>query len=201
MSDIYETTNDKKSNKTGKPENEWAGWEPSWTIPSSSSSKLPSPTPQTPHDFQEQHARTKAYKLRFSQSKEIHQTQRRIVDARLWDQMTLHQQEAALKIDYGYNIMSKGLGYRISSADKERISGSRKHDINDFQAEQMRFYIHWANICIKENLCHAACIDILIFGKSCRQVDKDRRIRKGWAKHNLFECLSIFCDLKGWPSD
>lgn len=178
---------------------EFNGWAPEWTIKKSSKKKK-SP-PQTPYDFQESHSKTESYKLRFSQSKEISYAQRRIVDARLWDQMSAHQQEAALKIDRAYHLLSKGLGYRTSAPHLERINASRGSDMNDFQASEITLYVEWANACTKEKLSHAAAIDILVFGKSCAKTDKDRKIRKGWAKTNLFHCLDEYCRLKGWPTN
>lgn len=182
-----------------KKTNEYDGWKPEWTIKKGRKKK--SQKPQTPHDFQEQHSRTEQFKLRFSQSKEVSYAHRRILDARLWDQMSAHQQEAALKIDRAYHLLSKGLGYRTSAPHLERISSSSKNDINDFQASEISLYVEWANTCTREKLSHAATIDILVFGKTCAKTDKDRKVRKGWAKTNLFDCLNEYCRMKGWPVD
>lgn len=50
------------------------------------------------------------------------------------------------------------------------------------------------------NLCHAAVIDILCHGKSCRESDRARRVRNGWSRSNLLEALFVYCEMRGWPA-
>jgi len=157
---------------------------------------------QSTQNFQEQRYPTTSNKLRFSQYREIHYNRRRIVDARLWGQMSDHQQESAIKIDRAYQNLSRGLGFRTSSPHLERTGGgghSQPNDLNDHQAHEVNVYFKWVNLCQKEKLSHAASIDVLVFGKTCSKTDTDRRVRKGWAKKNLLDCLSLYCKLKGWP--
>jgi len=176
----------------------WAGWKPVWSIPRKKKHRKKS-IPITPHDFQENQSPTEAVEIRLTAERKAHRGQRRIVDARLWDAMVSSQQDAALKIEHAFNTMSRGIGYRIS--DPSRISFEKSYNNeNEHQAYMVNFYFKWAKKCTEEKLLHAAVIDILVFGKSCRSVDRERRMRNGWARTNLLECLDIYCEMNGWPT-
>lgn len=165
---------------------DWSDWQPVWTI----KNKKRGQKPVTPHDFQENHSPTRSINRAARQ---------RILDARLWNSLSPHGQEAAIRIDRACHLLNKGLGFRISAPHRERISGSRAPNIDDYQNHLTNIYLKWGQACHKDGLSHAACIDIIVFGKSCAAVDKDRRVRKGWARQNLSACLDLYCTLKGWP--
>ncbi|HCS23948.1 MAG TPA: hypothetical protein DIW20_09385 [Rhodospirillaceae bacterium] len=61
-------------------------------------------------------------------------------------------------------------------------------------------YIEWTKQCHREKISHAMIIDILVFGASCRQQDLDRRLRRGKARKNLMDGLTLYCLLQGWPT-
>lgn len=166
---------------------DWADWTPVWTI-TPKKKKLPR---ITPHDFQETHSPSKAVSKT---------TRQRILDARLWNSLSPHAQEAAMRIERTCHIMNKGLGFRISSPHKERVSGNRPQTDDAYHNHLTDTYMKWARACQEEHLSHAACLDILVFGKSCASVDKARKVRKGWARQNLDACLGLYCKLKGWPA-
>ncbi len=169
-------------------------WAPKWTKTSKRDD-----IPKTTHDAQERHSPTMSASLLKPGDSQRSHHRRRILDARLWGALSDNQQNAALMIDTSYHAISKGLGYRSSAPHLERIQSSARHEMNDHQASLIALYVDWAKHCTREGLMHAACVDILIFGKSCAAVDRDRKVRKGWAKQNLIDCLTEYCLLRGWP--
>jgi len=180
-------------------ETTWDDWRPKWTIENSQAKRKRKPKPAvTPHDFQESHSPTKTIKTKLSQKRHVDTNQRRITDARLWDAMSSSQQDAALQIEYGFRLISKGIGYRTSNPS--HIPNSKTHNNEtEHQTEIISFYFDWSRECQKKGLSHSATIDVLAYGHSCRKIDKARRVRNGWARTNLLGCLSVYCKMKGWP--
>lgn len=187
--------------KTRRPDalfDPWAGWKPAWTT-RHRGRRRKNAAPATPHDHQETHSPTEAVEMRLSAERTTTRSQRRIVDARLWDAMTPAQQDAALEIDFAFQLLSKGLGFRMS--DPHRLRHGRSHGSEtERQARRIAEYFDWAKSCKRENLCHAAVIDILCHGKSCRESDRARRVRNGWSRSNLLEALFVYCEMRGWPA-
>jgi hypothetical protein len=154
----------------------WAEWKPQWTDKQ-----------QTPHDIQEKHSPT----VRTDQS------QRRIVDTRLWEGMTESQQNAAIEIADSYDMMKQGLGYVTS--DWQRIPGCRgPSNIAEAHARMMNFYMEWAKKCAGRKISHAMVVDVLCFGFPCALIDRDRRLKNGATRQNLMRGLSLYCELRGW---
>lgn len=158
----------------------WEGWQPGWKV-------------ADVHTHQEQHAPTRPVFLRGVSEA----PRQRIVDARLWEAMTSAQQDAALQIALAFETMGRGLGYVISNW--QRIPGCRGQ-VNAAEAHGrlIRGYIDWTKACHKRKISHAMIVDILVFGFSCRAQDKERRQRRGTARENLLDGLSLYCEMKGW---
>jgi hypothetical protein len=149
------------------------------------------------HDQQETHSPTEGVSLKISAERQQVRCQRRIVDARLWDAMTPVQQDAALEIARAYETMGRGLGYAAS--DWARIpGGSGSHNMAEAQSRLVNFYIDWTKACHKNAVSHALIIDVLVFGFSCRAVDRDRRQRAGTCRQNLMQGLTLYGQLQGW---
>lgn len=186
------TTKDKTGKKTPSaplaPFDPWAGWQPRAGLGN-----------KTPHDFQEQHSPTETVELRGHGQRTTDRHQRRLLDARLWDSLTPPQQDAALEIAATYQRFSGSLGYKMM--DPHRLPGGQKSpdDPSVHQTHILSLYFDWAKTCQKQKHSHAMTVDILVFGHSCRQVDKERRQRRGTARQNLVDCLNLYCDLRGWP--
>ncbi len=177
---------------------EWENWQPDWSFKSKKKkTKKTANNTQNPHALQEQHSPTTAILVKTSNKRKSKKYQQRILDARLWNKMTNAQQDAALAIDRAFQLMSKGLGYRISAPHLAKISTSRVNH-SDYEGELINIYFKWAKSCKEKELHHSAAIDILIYGKSCIEVDRNRRVRNGWAKNNLLESLNIYCKIRGW---
>lgn len=167
----------------------WADWKPRWT---------PGRKPQTPHDLQEKHSPTETAAVRLTAERRAQKSQRRIVDARLWDGMSPGQQDAAMEIAAAHDMMGRGLGYVMSNW--ERIPGCRGAEhVADMHARLINTYVDWTKRCARAKVSHSMIIDILCFGFTCRMLDRDRRLRTGHARQNLMDGLNLYCELRGWP--
>lgn len=178
----------------------WADWRPEWT-------PRPRRAPAAPgvaaaravsvHTRQETLHPTEAVRLRGAAGGED-VTRRRITDARLWDAMSGAQQDAALQIARAFETMSRGLGYATS--DWRRIPGAQgAGNAGAAQGRLVHAYVAWTKQCHREKISHAMIVDILVFGISCRRQDAERRLRRGAARQNLMDGLSLYCLLQGWP--
>ena len=166
---------------------DWSDWKPDFK-----------PGTKNPHQSQEAHSPTENITLRAARGQEKQDARRRITDARLWDAMTPTQQDAALQIAHAFETSSRGLGYITS--DWQRIrGGGGVNNIGERHAGLLRSYGEWAALCTKNNVSHSLVIDVLVFGFSCRALDRDRRQGQGFARANLMEALWLYADIKGWP--
>lgn len=151
-----------------------------------------------PSDWQERIEPTEAVEVTISRStrrvREI--CRRRVVEARLWDAMSGDQQGAAERIAGGFEVITAGLG---ASGMRLGVRGDRSYgDPWEGARGLIEDYWAWAKRTQRQELSVAAALDVLAFGLSCREVDRRRRKRKGWARGNLFEALEVYCDVKGW---
>lgn len=193
---------DKKPAPTGNidigSDDIWRDWRPEWPArtrrksPPDAHARAPE---KTVHARQEMQSPTEAVRLRGAAGGDD-VTRRRIVDARLWDAMSPAQQDAALQIAMAFETMGRGLGYVTS--DWQRIPGVG--NVGAAHARLVHGYIEWTKQCHREKVSHAMIIDILVFGASCRQQDLDRRLRRGNARKNLMDGLTLYCLLQGWPT-
>lgn len=110
-------------------------------------------------------------------------------DGRLFAQMSVSQLRAAEQISLGFTLRTAGLGFRTQSFTRQPTatgnSGAR-------HLELMQGFTGWAMRLPECGLSLSAALDILVFGKSCRAVDKARRKRNGFARTNLMESLALF---------
>lgn len=181
---------------------EWEGWKPDWSIPvkGRKSRKQQQKRCRTPYDFQERQAPTVAVQRNLGGGRSALQHRRRMVDARLWDAMSPFQQNAAMALEQACYLLSRGLGYRISAPHKA-YTGKSTFKETDRDAEKITLYSQWVKKCQEEQQHYSAAMDILAFGKSCREVDRSRQCRNGWARSNLFACLDLYCRIRGWSVD
>lgn len=119
--------------------------------------------------------------------------------------MTPPQQDAACEIERAVTALSRGLGFRISATFRFPVTESARSaapssTLTDRQAEYIHLYFTWAREMEKDGLSHAAVLDVLVFGESCRAVDRARRMRNGWARRNLLAGMVLYCTLRGWPA-
>jgi len=182
----------------------WRDWRPEWPArprrksPPSTAAQAAAPQTADVHARQELLAPTTPVRLRGAAGGED-VTRRRIVDARLWDAMSGAQQDAALQIAMAFETMGRGLGY--VSSDWQRIPGATgAGNAGAAHGRLVHGYVEWTKQCHREKISHAMIIDILVFGFSCRQQDSDRRLRRGSARKNLMDGLTLYCLLQGWPT-
>ena len=151
-----------------------------------------------PNDWQERIEPTEAVEVTISRStrrvKEI--ARRRVVEARLWNAMSEEQQVAAERIARGFQVITAGLGHGGMRLDVR--GGPSYGDPWEKARDLIEDYWAWAKRAQRERLNVAAALDVLAFGHSCRDVDRWRRKRKGWARGNLFGGLEVYCGIKGW---
>ena len=154
----------------------WLEWEPKWAG-----------LAPTPYDLQEKHSPSE----RVSDD-----NQRRIVDARLWDGMSVLQQEAAMEIAHSFEMVHNGSGYKTSNW--QRIPTRSTGNMSDARADLVNVYFEWARKCTVEKISHAMIIDVLCFGHACRSVDAARRVKNGTTQKYLLRGLSLYCEVRGW---
>lgn len=177
----------------------WEGWQPVWAAGKRNKMKPPKAASlKTTHDQQESHSPTEAFSLKLSAERQSERGRRRVVDARLWDAMSPAQQDAAAEIAIACETMGRGIGYVIS--DWQRLPGAGGHgNVSEAHARLIGVYIDWAQRCHRQKISHALVVDILVFGFSCKMLDRDRRTRAGTARDNLMRGLSLYCEIRGWP--
>lgn len=177
----------------------WADWRPEWPATATRRHRQKPTATQTPisvHAQQEKIAPTIPVVLRGAPAGGT--ARRRIVDARLWDAMTDAQQDAALQIAEAFEAMSRGLGYVTS--DWQRLPGAGGGNAGAVHSRLIHGYVEWTKSCHRDKISHAMIVDILAFGVSCRQQDRDRRLRAGSARRNLMDGLTLYCLLQGWTA-
>jgi len=186
--------NDSSRNKKDTAlQDPWSDWQPRWSL----NAKQKSPLPDA-HDWQERHSPTKPVSLRSGDGSSRHSTQRRVTDAKLWENMTAQQQDAALEIALAFEVMGRGLGYATS--DWTRVPGGGGN-AGEAHGRLINDYIGWTVACQKHKVSHSMIIDILVYGFSCRALDSDRRVKTGAARQNLIEGLMLYVKLRGWHKD
>ncbi len=99
------------------------------------------------------------------------------------------QLRAAELILRGFHLRTDGLGMRTQSwGGPPRGRGASE----DWQQALMRRFLHWAVAAQGEGLSVAAALDFIVFGKSCRAIDRERRRRSGYARRNLLDSLELY---------
>jgi len=165
---------------------QWDGWSPDWKSERKS-----------PHALQERHSPTAPVTLRDAAGKTRAGCARRVTDARLWDSLAAPQQDAAREIALACEVLGQGLGYAASNWEK--IPGSRANNALECFERLVAGYVAWARRCGQEGISHSLVVDIVVYGFSCRALDRDRRAATGTARRNLARGLALYCRLKGWP--
>ncbi len=110
---------------------------------------------------------------------------------RLWESLSDEECRAAQKIYCGFQILVSGSGCKTQSF-KPVVDGCRGWVEPD--SELVEFFAIWARSAARD-ISVTSVLDILVFGKSFRDVDRERQKRKGFAKKNLLEGLEIYLKL------
>lgn len=182
--------NDKS--ETGAFGQAWEGWKPDWTRDTTS-----------PHARQEKHSPTAPVRRRMQSDRfdmpRQESARRRISDARLWDKLSPAQQDAAHEIALAFEGIGRGLGY--AAINFERLPSARGGAAGALECMEhlVNAYLEWTKRCKQSRVSHSMVIDVVVFGFSCRALDRDCGARRGAARKNLAEGLDIYCRMKGWP--
>lgn len=111
-----------------------------------------------------------------------------------WKSFPPEQIQAAHNLYYGFQRLYGGSGYRTQDYNfmpkvksTSQVWGDRYGDL----------FLVWAQKVKAEGLSLVAILEVLMFGQSCRSVDKQLGRRKGYARKNLAAGLDLYDDLRG----
>ena len=111
-----------------------------------------------------------------------------------WKSFSPEQIQAAQNLYYGFQRLYGGSGYRTQDysfmpkvKSTSQIWGDRYGDL----------FLTWVQKVKAERLSLVAILEVLMFGQSCRSVDKQLGRRKGYARKNLAAGLDLYDDLRG----
>ncbi len=161
-----------------------------------------------PQDWQERHSPTEEVVLRDLDGRGkrvLRSARRRKIDARLWDGLSSHQQDAAEAIVQAYQDIVRGLGFSTMLFQQPEVILALTHHGPEFTREdrvaaRYRAFSWWVSRAELNEIDWQAILAVLIEGFSVREVDCRAGRRKGWARQNLADGLDLFCRLKGWPT-
>lgn len=154
-----------------------------------------------PEAWQESHSPTEDVKVRYRQdgAKRVDMIlcRRRVVEARLWRGLDPSLQDAAVAIERGFSLVTRGMGHKPPSYE---LGNGGKGGYGDRDVDAMEDYWVWAKEAVRQRVDHAGIILVLVEGMALAGLDMMRRKRKGYAKAELIEGLNLFCRLRGWPT-
>jgi len=127
---------------------------------------------------------------------------RRSSEAALWASLAKvpDHERAACRIGGAFAVLDRGLGLQqslLARAMREDNEGGPRPD-PAWVATLLFDYFAWGKECTRRGISHAAIMDVLGYGKSCRAVERERRRRNGWARDELGLGLDLYGVLKGW---
>ena len=128
-----------------------------------------------------------------SHSEDIKAGRRSKRQTKLWEGFTDAQLRAAQKIVGGFHLLFGRSGLRTQSFDgMPRTEGYREGNSSDLDDA----FSSWAKHIFDQRVSVSAVLDIVVFGKSFREVDQAHCKRKGFAKENLTKALDMYLQLR-----
>jgi hypothetical protein len=122
----------------------------------------------------------------------IQQNLRVVADKRLIESLTDDQQAAMWFLAKAWGLLTAGVGMR--TFDPSHVRGGAG-DVS-YGAAIIAEYFKWAEAVLRRKLDHSMCMDVIAYGHSLRDVDRNRRQPRGTAKKNLVGCLDLCIDLR-----
>ncbi|MEX1034641.1 MAG: hypothetical protein WDZ54_01700 [Sneathiella sp.] len=113
----------------------------------------------------------------------------RSCESRFFSMLTDEQMRTAELIALGFQFRTSGIGMRTQTFSTLPPSTG---NIEERQSELVRRFMCWAVATQKQGISVAAVLDIIVFGKSCRAVDRERRKRNGFARSQLIGSLDLY---------
>jgi hypothetical protein len=114
---------------------------------------------------------------------------RRRNDGRLWESLDDDQIRAAEMIYQGFRLRVPGAAFRTQVFS---LLPRQARRASDRGGQLLELYAVWAGACQAEGLCVGAALDIIVFGRTLRAVDRHYGRRNGFARCNLLEALECF---------
>ncbi len=111
----------------------------------------------------------------------------------LWENLTEQQIKAAHRIYFGFVAKFRGLEARTQNFLWMPKGAGNTSDFTDHLIDK---FTYWASYNHGAYFSVIAALDILIFGKSCKEIDCHFRKRKGFAKANLITALDEYNKIK-----
>lgn len=145
-----------------------------------------------PAYWQQFHSPTEAEEVKVGHAgrTQVSKTQRRIVDARLWNSLSPAQQEAAECIAAGFRILTQGLGMKVAS--HERADQSKRDYWNRAEETVVAGYWDWQQEMRKERRNPHTIIMVLVEGHTLSDMDRMMRSRKGTMRGLLVAALDLY---------
>jgi hypothetical protein len=155
------------------------------------------PADLQPWDYAELHSPTEYVEVRYSASRTVQLCRRREIDARLIDGWSTWEQDAAERIYSGFQSLTGGMGFTCQSFERRSPGNSR---VADRAVDMASRFVTWSTRATRERIDVSSVLDVLVFGMTCRDVDRFAHRRKGWCSSNLTAGLQLYCRLRGWPT-
>ena len=149
-----------------------------------------------PEAWQELHSPTEDVTVKLDATRTTHICRRRKADARLFDSLDGDQERAADRIVFAFTSITGPVAVKIQSFD--HIPGQTPDGREEYLSDVKNAYVAWGQECFRQQISHSAIMDILVYNRAAGDVDACRRKRKGWAKDNLVDGLTLYCKLAGW---
>lgn len=149
-----------------------------------------------PAYWRERHSPTVPVKVTIRQGEQVTVTRQTKLHARIREMFVGRQEDAYDQILIGFEKITGKVGCKIGSLEP-RIPSTGRDGGNNVAEER---YWEWAVRAQEQGVNMAALLDCFYFGKSFRQVDRERNRRNGWAKENALNGLDLYCILRGWPA-
>jgi len=112
---------------------------------------------------------------------------------KLWQSLDDAERRAAHLIYIGFLAKFSELGVRT-----QRFLWMPRGNpqTNDYREHLIDLFTRWATVQGEKYFDVLAALEVIIFGKSCRQVDSETKRRKGFAKENLITALREYSKIK-----
>ncbi|WP_340149998.1 hypothetical protein [uncultured Sneathiella sp.] len=115
--------------------------------------------------------------------------QRRQGGARFYAALTDDQIRTVEMIVRGFQLRTSGIGMRTQSFS---ILPPSTGNIEEKQSELVRRFMRWAVAVQQNGMSVATVLDIIVFEKSFRTVDRERQKRNGFSRSQLLDSLDLY---------
>ncbi|MDF2367487.1 hypothetical protein [Sneathiella sp.] len=119
----------------------------------------------------------------------LRKTENKAREPRLFSMLTDDQIRVAELIARGFHLRTAGLGMRTQTYCWQPPGTG---NTEDWLFDVMRRFTRWAVAVQEAGLSLAAVLDVIVFGQSCRAVDRARRKRNGYARAQILDALELY---------